>query len=352
MRTFKVGVAGLRHPHAGAFLRSFRSLPEIELAAAWDEDAAARQNPDLTAGVGAVYDDYAAMLERDDLDFIAVLRPNVEAPAAAIQAAQAGKHLLVEKPMARTCAQLREVLAAARAAHVQVTTGYLWRYHPICRDIKGLLDAGELGRVWSCEARMVATTVKARGPEHWLFHEESSGGGILNWLGVHWIDLLRYLIGEIVAVSAITANVGGEDIDVEDVASVALRFANGAVGALYCGYLIPPGLPEGYDTELVLRGEAGWVAFNPTQSERTLHVRTTVPRWRAAPARDVTYRLQHADAYGEEWGLEHLRDFLRAVETGEPALVNGDEALRTLEVVEAIYESARTGRLVEVKREA
>jgi len=349
MRLFKVGVAGLRHPHTAAYLQTFRTLPEIELAAAWDDDEAARHNEVLTAGIGAIEERFEDLLAREDLDFIAVLLPNVEAPAAAIRAARAGKHLLVEKPMARTSAQLREVLDVARQEHVKVTTGYLWRYHPICQDLRRFIDEGVLGQLWSCEARMVTTTVKVRGPEHWLFRDALSGGGILNWLGVHWLDLLRYLVGEIEAVTALTANVGGEDMDVEDVASVALRFANGAVGSLYAGYLIPGGLPEGYDTTLILRGSSGWAAFDPAADDKVLHLRSTHPAWQSAPARTIRYHLPQVAAYGGQHGIHHLRDFLAAIVEDREPLVNGQEALRTLEVVEAIHEAARTGQVVQLE---
>lgn len=344
MRLFKVGVAGLRHPHSAAYLQTFRTMPEIELAAAWEDDEAARHNEALTAGIGAIYERFEDLLAREDLDFIAVFLPNVEAPAAAIQAARAGRHLLVEKPMARTSAQLRELLDVARQENVKVTTGYQWRYHPICQDLKRFIDEGLLGQLWSCEARMVTTTVKARGPEHWLFHEAFSGGGILNWLGVHWLDLLRYLVGEVEAVTAFTANVGGEDIDVEDVASVALRFANGAVGSLYAGYLIPGGLPEDYDTTLILRGSAGWAAFDPVADEKVLRLRSTHPAWQSAPARTIRYDLPPVAAYAGQPGINHLRDFLAAIEEDREPLVNGQEALRTLEVIEAIHEASRTGQ--------
>jgi len=84
---------------------------------------------------------------------------------------------------------------------------------------------------------MVTSQVKSRNPKHWLFDRSISGGGILSWLGGHYIDLLCYVMdADIVSVSAVVDTLSGEDIDVEDVASLSFRFSNGALGRLQAGY--------------------------------------------------------------------------------------------------------------------
>src|SRR5439155_26719228 len=110
-------------------------------------------------------------------------------------------------------------------------------------------------------ALKATSSVTSRDPRSYLFSDAVSGGGILHWLGCHWIDLFLHFFREpVVAVSALTGTLSGEPIDVEDVAAVSLRFAGGALVSLHAGYLTPRGEAAG-DSALRLYGRQGWAAW-------------------------------------------------------------------------------------------
>jgi len=182
-----------------------------------------------------------------------------------------------------------------------------------------------------------------RGAERWQFDPDRSGGGILNWLGVHWFDLMRVIIAaEPIEVAALEARLGPDPVPVEDVATVGLRFSNGALGTLRIGYVTPGGDEIG----MAVHGSGGWARWDVGESSLT--VVSANPAWHTAPRRRFEVPVAEIGGYGAE-GMAHLRAFF-AVIRGEgppdPLLPRLDDARRLLEIVEAAHESARTGRVV------
>jgi predicted dehydrogenase len=204
---------------------------------------------------------------------------------------------------------------------------------------------------------MVTTQVALRDPTLWLFRRDLAGGGIATWLGCHWLDLLRYTTGqEVDDVTALTANVGGESIDVEDVASASLRLSGGGIVGFYAGYLLAHGQPgyagADYDWAFILRGTQGNLALVEEDGEEAVVYERAAPT--ASAGREV-FRFTSAPspAYGGGPGLEFVNNLLDAAESGAgdgPCSIR--EAGRVLEILDAIYESAGSGRLVHVNRVA
>ena len=194
------------------------------------------------------------MIAGHDLDIALVTMPNADAPAAIERLAEAGVHLIVDKPAARSAGELRPAAAAVRSSGVRVVTGLTRRYTPAARAARDLIAAGDLGRLVAAEASFATGSVAVRDPANLLFDRARSGGGVLSWLGVHDVDALLWLSGEpIVEVVAMTGSVGHAGLAVEDVASVGVRFAGGAVGTIHGGYDLPA---RGYRGRLALRGLA------------------------------------------------------------------------------------------------
>ena len=156
--------------------------------------------------------------------------------------AATAEHVLCEKPVGRTAADLAPALRALVEHRRGFCVYYTWRRHPVILKLRELVRDGALGRLTSVELRMVTTQVALRDPSHWLFKREVSGGGILSWLGCHWLDATRFVTGqEFETVAALAGTLGGEAIDVEDVAAVSFRLTGGALGTLHAGYLIAQG---------------------------------------------------------------------------------------------------------------
>ncbi|HEX5414134.1 MAG TPA: Gfo/Idh/MocA family oxidoreductase [Chloroflexota bacterium] len=350
-----VGLIGLRHPHSRAYLRSLDALDVVDSVALYDADAAALDSTSqLSHKASARYDDIAELLARPDVPIVLVALPTNRVPEVVVQAARAGKHVICEKPCARNAQELNPVLAALEAHRVQFTACYLWRANPAIQKMRELVRAGALGRLTSVELRMVTTQVALRDPSHWLFQREIAGGGILSWLGCHWLDLLRYLTDqEVVQVNAMVDVLSGEAIDVEDVASVNLRLRNGALASLYAGYLLPSGRAgyegAGYDQSIILRGTRGTLRHGKEGDDQVVVLESVADEWRTAPRQVYRYTLPNSPAYGGSHGLAFLDDFIRLALSGEGHnLVTVQDALRVLEILDAAYQSARTGQVVEL----
>ncbi len=145
-----------------------------------------------------------------------------------------------------------------------------------------------------------------------------SGGGILSWLGCHYIDMIRYVTGdEVVAVSAEVATRSGEAIDVEDVAILSLRFRSGAVGSLHAGYMLALSgsgyhNKAGYDTYGGFSGQLGRITWSSPSSPSKITAESIHPAWASAPQRVFDMPPAESPAYGGVSGRHFMRGFIRA----------------------------------------
>jgi predicted dehydrogenase len=280
----------------------------------------------------------AALVEQARPDALLVSAPNVEMPGLALPAVEAGVHVWMEKPCAATADQLLPIAAAVERHGLVFASGYSWRFHPVAQQIRAAVNGGLLGQLYAIEVRFVTTSVRRRGSGNWGFQRSISGGGILNWLGCHWFDLMRYLTGaEVTRVAAIEANVGGEAIDVEDAAAVSLLFDNGVIGSLHTGFFTPG------DNELWvgLRGAEGWVRWDLDANACT--IKSTRPEWAAAPVRSFGLPLAQLPGYGAE-GLLLLRAFAAAIRGAGESGSTIHDAIATLRIIEAAHASASNGQ--------
>jgi predicted dehydrogenase len=264
-------------------------------------------------------------------------------PAWMELAAKAGVHVWADKPFAVHSSQLLPAKEAIEANGLVFSCGYSWRFEPISREIKRVYDAGLLGKPFSVDARFLAGMVTVREPLQWTLDPALFGGGILNSLGCHWFDLMRFWTGaEVVQVSAIEANVSGEPMAVEDGASVALRFDNGMLGNLYTGNF----LPSGSDGTLGLNGSTGSVKWNIREDFCT--IMSSHRDWEAAPTRTFTMPKAQLPGYGAA-GAGLLRAFIAAIRGEGSSGFTIDDPINSLRIIEAAHESSRTGRTVRLE---
>ena len=356
MQPITAALLGIEHPHSLAHLRTLQALPEVEKILLWDENepalaaAVAKQG----AKVAATYTNLDQLLARPDLFFVIAALRNDLGPDLFIRTLEAGKHLMAEKPIGRTAADTERVLAVAKRTGVQLGVCYQNRTLPAVQLMRKLVSDGLLGPLISVEMRMITTRVAARNPQHWLFNNVRSGGGILSWLGCHYIDMMRFVTGdEIVSVSAEVATRSGEAIDVEDVAVLALRFRSGAVGSLHAGYMMALSgggyhNKAGYDTYGGFNGQLGRITWSSPSSPIKLAVESIHPAWASAPQRTFDLPLAESPAYGGVSGEQFMRNFIQAAQGQGQAWTTGNDALQVARIVDAAYKSSRSGRRVEI----
>ena len=336
---------GVSFPRAIGYLETLLLMPEVEIVALYDPDPGAARGL-LPAALQSLpmYDDVADLLAKERPEAVIVTLPADVTPQVMIQVAEAGAHLHVEKPCARTAAEFLPAAKAIRKAGVQFATGFTRRFSPVGETIKNLVDRGILGRLVSVESRWIATSVRVRGVENFIFSEKRSGGGMLHWLGCHWLDLMRWSTSsEVTEVAAILDNLSGEPITVEDTAALSLRYSNGMLGTLHCTYVTDRTSEQLY---FGLRGTKGWLRWEGGGS--ALEVRSTHPEWAAAPTRVLRFEEDPIGGYGGGAGIVAQRQFIASFRDGVPPMFTTDDILRVLEVLDAAHESSRTGRRVAI----
>ena len=342
MSKLRVVFVGLDNPHASGWRATIPIHAEMEpvaVVAAKPEETQSLQGEYKSL---PVHYSVAELIDKTEFDAAVVTRSNADAPAACIELANAGKHILAEKTTARSAAEFQTIADAVAANGVQWTTGYTWRFSPEAQDIRGMVQQGAFGDVWAWEARYWTSTVKSRNPQHYLFSKEVSGGGMFSWLGCHSMDLMLYLVGQPVAsVTAKVGNVAGEAIDVEDGGVAIFRFANGAIGSLRAGYFLADG---GNQLDYGLLGSQGWAQWSPMDA--TVRYCSLADDLKAAPHRTVNYERAKVPGYSNQMGQDLLSDWLHAIRTNGTTLNNTQTALAIHKLLDAIYESSASGKEV------
>jgi len=350
MEPLRIGFVGTTAPHSFMFLDTLRLIPDTVGRIAVVETDADRVEK---TGTDIVYGNLEEMLslESPEVCFIMHRADEVEEPA--IRCIEHGIPIVIDKHCTSTSESLRRILDACELHGVKMTSGYMWRYSPIARQIRAWVAAGMLGRPYCFDLRMVTTSAEVRlqDPQFaWLFERARSGGGILIWLGCHYVDLIRFILQrEVVAVSAMTARLTEAESDVEDVASVSFELEGGIVGTLHCAYVMPQGFRDAYDTAFVLWGSEGDATWAPViGTNPTLRVRSVHGEWARCPERTIQYQdILVPKAYcGTQVAVEFFRDMLRSLASGSEFVVTGEDALKALKVCEAAYRSAETGERV------
>jgi len=323
--TLRVGVVG-----CGAIARRAH-IPGLvaagaEVVALASRSIASAQAAAALAPGAVIVDDWLAVIERHDVDAVSICTPNHLHEPIAVAAARAGKHVLVEKPMARSLEEADRMIDAAEASGVVLLPAHNVRFAPPFVAAATALERGDIG-----EPTGVRVAFGHAGPQHWApeatwFRDpEQSGGGVLLDLGVHVVDLLRAVLGdEIVSVAALLRRSGAVDDD----AQVTVRFAGGTLGTFHVSWISRPGP----DHQLTLVG-----------TDATLHLDAATPLTLLRPDGGRT-----AVALPEAV-TNPFEQLTRAV-AGEPIELTAADGRAALAAVVAAYEAATEGRFVEVDR--
>ncbi len=214
-----------------------------KLVAIAGRDEAAVQHAAERYGYDRAYTDWRELLAHDDVQLLDNGGPNHRHAEPSIAAAEAGKHVLCEKPLARDAREAKAMWDAAERANVKHMTGFNYRFVPALRQARELIQSGALGRIYHFRARYLQESlVDPNHPMTWRHQRETAGSGALGDLGAHIIDLARFLVGEITRVGALAQTFTAErpwadgsgpgGVSVDDAFSAAIEFAGGAIGTL------------------------------------------------------------------------------------------------------------------------
>jgi len=358
----RVGYVGLDHVHRDAYFQIIDRL-NVELTALCepydDTNADDLRVPESRFDTLAVdfdleqlltgtktHESVDALLESGSVDIVWVTLANRDMPAVVEKAIDTGVHVFAEKPIARTAAELRPTLERARASDVTVGTFFYYRNHPVSKKLRQLVDADFFGDLMAIDAHQYATGLTKRDRSHYLYDREASQGGVIQWIGVHWLDLLLYILDDPITRVSATLSSHSESVDVEDGATVSFETASGAIGSFATGYYLEEGSMR---ADLSVHGESGRasavVRDGPfvTEEPVKLDLHSTSAEWSGAPHRTIGFDLDHSERPFGAFGLDFFQQFVEAC-TGEGSPVATiEDAYVALKVIDAIYEAAEQG---------
>jgi UDP-N-acetyl-2-amino-2-deoxyglucuronate dehydrogenase len=331
---FHIGLIGggnITETHA----RAARAIPGVEISAIHGTNAEKTSRLCREHG-GMPYQDFDAFLKHRPMDLVIIGSPSGLHAAQGTAAARHGLHVLTEKPIEISTARADALIDAAKQSHVQLGVIFQDRRKPHIRQLKTWLDQGLLGKLLFVDARVKWY----RPPEYysnsrWRGTLALDGGGALINQGVHTVDLLLWLLGDVVRVQARTATLLHK-IETEDTAAAILEFASGALGFFHATTAAYPGYPR----RVEITGTEGTVILE--------HDRIIAANLRNAPATLDSAALDEnqsastaavTDFRGHQAVLE---DFLQAIQQNRAPACDGLEARRSLALIEAIYRAAKT----------
>ena len=286
---------------------------------------------------------YENAVARPDVDIVAVCTPSGTHLEVAVAAAQAGRHLLVEKPIEITLKRADAIIEAARKAGVILACVFPRRFALGARKAKEALEAGRLGRLSLADVYVKWHRPQSYYDHNWRGTWQWDGGGALMNQSIHYIDLIQWLVGPVQSVFGRTATLSHE-METEDTASAVLTFKNGAIGVVQGATSCWPG--DVARTEL--HGSQGTIVLEdgrivlwkladaePGEEERMLRLEE---RQGSAAADPV--------AIGYEMHRRQVVDLVEAIRDNRPPTIEGAEARRAVEIIRAIYRSAAAGQVV------
>ncbi len=267
----------------------------------------------------------------------------------AIAAAKAGKHIVVEKPLEITGERCQQIIDACDKFNVKLCTIFPSRFGDANIALKKAIEAGKFGKLTLGETTCKWWRSQAYYDEGgWKGTQALDGGGALMNQAVHNVDLLLWMMGDVVTVSGFTATLAHERIEVEDTATAILRFRSGALGVIQATTSVHPGYPK----TLAIHGNHGSAVIEQDD----------VLKWDFTPETpdDIATRQRFAAKVGASGGAadpkaisyeghrRQLADFVNAIRTNTAPQVDGREGKKAVELIRAIYESQATGRIVEL----
>lgn len=321
---------------------AIRHVPEARVTVVCNRGEAAGRA--LAEKHGAVWvADFQEAVTRDDVHIVTVCTPSGAHMEVAVAAAQAGKHLLVEKPIDITLPRIDAIIQAVEKAGVVLACVFPLRFAQGVHKAKAALDAGRLGRLTLADVFVKWYRPQSYYNSNWRGTWATDGGGALMNQAIHNIDLVQWLAGPVDSVLACTATLA-HAMQTEDTASAVLTFKNGALGVIQGATSCWPG----DRARVELHGDRGTIVLEEGR----------IVVWKladAAPGEEETMlALEQSQgsgaadptAIGYEMHRRQIVDLVEAVRTQRPPAIQGAEARRSVEIIRAIYLAASERRLV------
>jgi len=344
MKTWNFGVVGaglIADFHA----RAIGDIPNARFTACCDKIVDRAKA--LADKYGAkAYDSYEEMVKSDEVDIVTIATPSGLHMEPTIAAAEAGKHVICEKPVEITLERIDAMIAAHQKAGTRLGGIFPYRFNDLMTPLRDAIESGRFGTITCASVYVPWWRTDEYYEGSWHGTWKLDGGGALMNQSIHMIDMLCDLMPPIESVQAYTATLGHE-MEAEDTAVAVLRYATGALGMIYGTTASFPGQFRRFE----ITGTKG----------TAINVENSITLWEFADQRpedtEVRQRFMKIEGGGgvadpaaitHENHTRNFRAFLDSLETGKDFWIDGPEARKAVQVILAIYESAREGKLVKL----
>lgn len=336
-----VGTGGIAHIHAQAI----NAIPNAKLIGVYSKSSAAVFADSNNCLVYNTLDD---LIKADGLDIVCICTPSGLHAEPALKVIEAGKHCLIEKPLEVTLEKSDLIIKAAQKHNVLVGVVFPSRFYHSVYSLKNAIDTGRFGNLVMGSAYVKwSRTSEYYKSAAWRGTWEMDGGGALMNQAIHSVDMLQWCMGPVESVMAITGNIKHKDIEVEDTAVAILKFANGAVGTIECSTAVYPGAFK----KLEIMGTEGSVVINDN----------SISEWQFSSVLSEDEKItSDSGEFSSAGGVadplsisykghqNQIEDLMEAITSGRRPMVDASEGRKSVEIVLAIYKSARTGEMVKL----
>lgn len=324
--------------------KAVTNIPDAELVAVSDIIPEKAEKLKEEFGAQYAYTDYREMLARDDIDIVSICTPSGMHADMGMDAARAGKHIMTEKPIDVRLDKIDQLVRVCKDEKVKLACIFQRRTSNLWRRVKQTVDEGKLGKMVLASAYLkYFRSQEYYDSAGWRGTWALDGGGALMNQGVHMVDILRWVMGPVDVVFGFADHLARR-IEVEDTAVASMRFKSGAFGTLEGTTSVTPGVNHrmefhGEKGTILVDGE-GVVRWDVPGEDKEEVVKGLEDRVGSA-ASDPTA----ISAYGHQ---VQIADLVAAVREDREPMVSGEEARHAVELILSIYESAKTGRPVEL----
>lgn len=344
MKTYRMGVIGggmIGYWHAEAI----RQLPNAELVGVCDHGSGKAEKFGPRCGCAAGVCDLERFVARDDLDAITIGTPSGTHAEIAEMAARQGKHYIVEKPLDISLERIDGMIEAHEKAGTTLGGIFNGRFAPTARLCKQAVESGRFRRITFGLAYCPWWRDQAYYDQGgWKGTQALDGGGAFMNQGIHAIDMLQWLMGPVRRVSALTAILGHDRIEVEDTGAAVAEFENGAIATLACTTSMWPGKAR----QVEVSGTSGTVSMGDSMFT-TWRFKEETPEDEAIREKYLAkapFALGAADpsaGFSADGHRDNFAEVLAAIDGRRKPSVDGQEARKAVRIVLAVYESARKG---------
>nr|WP_248930937.1 Gfo/Idh/MocA family oxidoreductase [Paenibacillus hamazuiensis] len=325
----RIGLISFAHTgHANSYAKALLDIPGVKVAGVYDDDAE-RAEAAASRFKTARFGDYAELL--DQVDAVVICSENKKHYPLAMEAARAGKHILVEKPITTVGEEARELIDLCASMRLVLQTAFPVRVNASVQKAKRQIEAGDIGDIVA-----IAATNHGKMPGGWFTDPELAGGGAVLDHTVHVVDLMRWFLQSEVKEVYAEAGTLLHDIPVDDCGLLSMTFENGVIATLDTSWSRPESFPIWGDVTMRFIGTKGALHLDVFSQNGSI--------WENGAANTHRYI-----GWGDNSNAALVEEFVASIRENRDTAITGLDGLRAAEVAWAAYESARSNDVVQVK---